>query len=74
MRTHLLHVVPAVTPEAESDNGTAANDGMYEIAAVATRPALTLAAASEPRSQQPPEGRNTRGADDDYWLGGYAGI
>ena len=74
MRTQLLNVIPAVASESESDNNTAANDATYSLAPAATRPVLTLAAIPAVVPLQREEGRSACEADEDYWLGGYAGI
>ena len=62
MRTHLLRTFYP-SPAAEADTGLAANDEQYE-GPVAARP-LTLAASAEP---------TPRSREDEYELGGYAGI
>jgi hypothetical protein len=61
VRTHLLRTFyPPV--EAEPEAGAAANDTVYEPPAAITilKPSATMPAA--------------KSADDDYQLGGYAGI
>jgi hypothetical protein len=74
VRTHLLHVVSATADEPEFVNDMAANDGMMEEASTAGQPALSLVAAPGPLQVEPMEIRNACAADDEYWLGGYAGI
>ena len=67
MRTHLLHTVH-IAPAAEPDTGVAANDAEYDrtraIAPVTS--ATTPAATTSPSRGLSPE--------DEYALGGYAGI
>ena len=72
MRTQLLHVVPAIDHEQDCD--TAANDDAIDSTPIAVRPELNLTAAPGPLQQEPREIRNASAADDEYWLGGYAGI
>jgi len=62
MRTHLLRTF-YVLPEAEPDTGRAANDTHYELPPPRAR--LALAPAAPPAASS---------AEDDYVLGGYAGI
>lgn len=68
MRTHLLHTVTAVTPDANSDHGTAANDD--GVVSNRSTPLLMFAPRCMPSEET--EGSATN-HDDDY-LGGYAGI
>jgi hypothetical protein len=67
MRTHLLHTVH-IPPAAEPDTGVAANDTEYDRTTVVARlvPATTPTySTSTSRSLSP---------EDEYTLGGYAGI
>lgn len=69
MRTHLLRTVyPSATVEAiEPDTGSAANDDdafSQAPEAKAAQPLLTLVASAAPELSD----------NDDYYLGGYAGI
>jgi hypothetical protein len=70
MRTHLLQAVPAVATEANGDIGEAANDSSCAPPAAVSRPALLVAIANVDVH------RPGKDADeqDDYYLGGYAGI
>ena len=61
MRTHLLRTFYP-SPAAEPETGLAANDEQYEAPAARL---ATLAAAAEPELLS---------REDDYALGGYAGI
>lgn len=61
MRTHLLRTVYPSAAAAEPDTGCAANDACY---------AADDAAKNQSRPLAPP----ARAEDDDYVLGGYAGI
>ena len=71
MRTQLLHVVHVADPEAECDYDLAANDESSDSAIAATRTVLSLSVV--PATMAPLAG-TSREANDDYWLGGYAGI
>lgn len=65
MRTHLLHTVH-VPPAAEPDTGTAANDAEYDRkSVVALVPNAATQSDSNSRALSP---------EDEYTLGGYAGI
>lgn len=72
MRTHLLHVVPVLAPDSDNDNGLAANDGTYSVAALVAR--RMLVPAITPDALKPQQGQGSCGSNDEYWLGGYAGI
>jgi hypothetical protein len=74
MRTQLLHVVPAIDHEESCDCGTAANDESAESEIVTIRPVLSLTAAPDTLTLQPARNRNAADSNDEYWLGGYAGI
>ena len=66
MRTHLLRTVYASSAieATASDTGNAANDASY---ARAPTPATPITTRTPPLSRAP-------AAEDDYVLGGYAGI
>jgi hypothetical protein len=64
MRTHLLHTVH-IPPAAESDTGTAANDSEYDRSSLT--PQLRALATPDPA-------RRALSPEDEYTLGGYAGI
>ena len=66
MRTHLLHVVPAEDVGGEESPETAANDASGGACGTGPRPNLSLPAHAD-------DGVSA-GANDDYWLDGYAGI
>ncbi len=68
MRTHLMHTVPAVTPEATCDHGDAANDECFLRSPAA--PLMTIATGC--RLFDDVDASETN--HDDYYLGGYAGI
>jgi hypothetical protein len=70
MRTHLLHAVPAIETDANSDTGIAANDGCYAPVIVPSRPS-SLVAIVNVDACKPSDNANEH---DDYYLGGYAGI
>ena len=70
MRTHLLHVVPVMETDANSDNGTATNDGSYAPATPPSRPSLLVAVVNVD-AREPSANADEH---DDYYLGGYAGI
>lgn len=70
MRTHLLHVVPAIAAEANSDTGIASNDGAYAPVAATPRPSPRVAVVNVD-AREPGENADEH---DDYYLGGYAGI
>jgi hypothetical protein len=61
MRTHLLRTVYPSSATAEPDTGSAANDACY-------------AADDAARKKPAPFVAPARTEDDDYVLGGYAGI
>jgi hypothetical protein len=65
MRTHLLHTVH-VPPAAEPETGFAANDPDYMRRESGAVP--TIASPESASAQQ------RRAIEDDYALGGYAGI
>ncbi len=67
MRTHLLHTVH-IPPAAEPDTGVAANDTEYDRRTVVALvpPATTPNASTSASRALSPE--------DEYTLGGYAGI
>jgi hypothetical protein len=67
MRTHLLRTFYP-SPAAEPDTGSAANDAEYDASAAVIAPAarVTLLAVA-PRA-------GTLSREDEYALGGYAGI
>jgi hypothetical protein len=67
MRTHLLHTV-LIPPAAEPDTGVAANDTEYDRRNVVALvpPATTLNDSTTTSRSLAPE--------DEYTLGGYAGI
>jgi hypothetical protein len=68
MQAQLVSTVP---PSAiEIGDGHAANDAAYAAAPVEARPVLILAPAPESVAQRPKSNQS----NDDYWLGGYAGI
>jgi hypothetical protein len=68
MQAQLASTVP---PSAiDIGDGRAANDATFVVAPVETRPALILAPAPESVAQRPAAIQS----NDDYWLGGYAGI
>ena len=67
MRTHLLRTFYR-TPAAEPDTGLAANDAQYATSIAGSAPTLCeLTRLTSPET-------NTPSSDDDYALGGYAGI
>lgn len=61
MRTHLLRTIYPSAAAAEPDTGRAANDACYAVDDAARNPPGPLASPA-------------RAEDDDYVLGGYAGI
>ena len=61
MRTHLLRTVYPSAAAAEPDTGCAANDARY-------------AADDATKNKSGPLASPARAEDDDYVLGGYAGI
>lgn len=66
VRTHLLRTFYP-SPAAESDTGSAANDAEYEPPAQAPFARKTAVLAAIPRE-------NALSREDEYALGGYAGI
>jgi len=66
MRTHLLRTFYP-SPAAEPDTGIAANDDRYEKPEAAGRGARPMALVAATTLQH-------RSEEDDYVLGGYAGI
>lgn len=65
MRTHLLHTVH-IPPAAEPDTGIAANDTEYDrTSVVALVPIAAMQNGFHSRELSP---------EDEYTLGGYAGI
>ena len=62
MRTHLLRTFYP-PPSVESDTGLAENDEYYELPALVRT--ITLVASNDPKRISP---------EDEYALGGYAGI
>jgi hypothetical protein len=68
MQAQLASTVP---PSAiEIGDGHAANDAAYVAPPVEVRPVLILAPAPDSVTRREAAGQ----ANDDYWLGGYAGI
>ncbi len=76
MRTHLLRATYAFNSntDKETDVGNAANDECYEKASVTTA-LTTLRPTVTPQKTEPSSPVVQDSNDnDDYWLGGYAGI
>ena len=72
MQAQLASTVP---PSAiDIGDGHAANDAAYAAAPVEARPVLILAPAPVQIATQRNESPTSNQSNDDYWLGGYAGI
>jgi hypothetical protein len=72
MQAQLLSTVPSRAMEI--GDGHAANDAAYAVALGEARPVLILAPAPAQIATQGNEHPISNQSNDDYWLGGYAGI
>lgn len=80
MHTHLLHTsyAPTNSTEQEIDMNNPANDECYEKATVALKalPLIVLSPSAALQSKEQLSSTTQAPSDnnEDYWLGGYAGI
>ena len=74
MRTQLLYVVPADEPEVNCEYDAAANDESREAEVTVVHLMFTPTAGPDAVAPPPKGNRNAAESNDDYWLGGYAGI